>query len=41
MPPYSNDFNADGALEGYTQINLNGDGQLWELVGGEARFKYN
>lgn len=41
MPPYSNNFDADGALEGYTQINLNGDGQLWELVGGEARFKYN
>ncbi|MDE6487611.1 MAG: choice-of-anchor J domain-containing protein [Muribaculaceae bacterium] len=41
IPPYTNDFADDGALDGYTIIDGNDDGKRWVLSGGQARIEYN
>lgn len=41
QPPYLNDFESDDALEGYTLIDGNNDGNVWTIVNGKARMKYN
>ena len=40
-PAYTNGFENELSLAGYTQINKNEDGNTWELYNGEVRFKYN
>ena len=40
-PAYTNGFENELSLAGYTQINKNEDGLVWELTNGEVRFKYN
>ncbi|MDE6286279.1 MAG: fibronectin type III domain-containing protein [Muribaculaceae bacterium] len=40
-PPYSNTFDNAASLEGYTIIDGNGDGTVWDVDGGHARMKYN
>lgn len=41
VPPYTNDFDSDDALSGFTVIDANGDGKAWTISGGKARMSYN
>lgn len=40
-PAYTNGFDNELSLAGYTQINKNEDSNTWQLYNGEVRFKYN
>lgn len=41
VPPYSNDFSNGDALDGFTILDENGDGQSWKISNGSLRMAYN
>ena len=41
VPPYSNDFDDDSALSGWTIIDANNDGRKWSIYDHKARMSYN
>ena len=41
VPPYSNTFDNDAMLDGFTIIDANNDGKKWTLTSGMMRITYN
>ena len=41
VPPYTQDFEGEDALGGFTLIDANNDGKTWALYDGRARIGYN